>query len=414
MKNNKFSKIFEDNRVLFVFSLLMAIMAWSYVVIFENNEHTTTIHDVPIDMQYKQSAYQSLGLDVIDTNITTVNVSVTGSRSVTGNLKAEDIIVYPNITGITGADVYEFKLTAEPSSSVKEFTINSISNDSVSVRLDKVISKEFPVEVDISTIVVEDEYMADRPFPNPSSITITGPEYKVNQINRVVAATLTTETLTQSAVLPCEIRVFDDKNNEMNTQYLNFSRDEIDITIPIMKELIVPIKLEYINVPSGFDTSTLDLDIKPSTIRLAVPAQSASSVSDFLAGYIDLSTIELDKKYTLDLKFPTGYRSLDEVKQVFLTVNGKNLEQKTISVSDIKVINDPEGKIQVLTDTIKDVVVIGDKEVLENISSGSVIAQIDAAHLPAAQGQQSIKVDLIIPSTSKAYVKGTYTVTIKI
>lgn len=181
-----------------------------------------------------------------------------------------------------------------------------------------------------------------------------------------------------------------------------------------MKELIVPVKVEYINVPAGFDTSTLNLDITPSTIRLAVPAQAASAVSDFVAGYIDLATLELDQKYTLDLKLPTGYRSLDEVKQVFATVNGKNLEEKTISVSEIKVLNDADNKIKVLTDSIKDVVVVGEKDALESISSGSVIAQIDAARLPAAQGQQSVKVDLIIPSTSKAYVKGTYTVTIKI
>lgn len=412
--NNKLSRLADSNSVLFVISLITAILLWSYVVVFENNEHTTVIRDVPIDMRYRQSAYQSLGLDVIETNITTVNVSVTGSRSVTGNLTADDIIVYPNITGIDGANVYEFKLTAEPSSSVKDFTINSISRDTVSVRLDRLVSKDFNTEVNISTIAVEDGYMADRPTTNPSTITITGPEYKVNQIKRVVASTTSTETLKQTAILPCDIHLYDENDTEIDTKYLSFSKDEIDVTIPIMKEITLPVKVEYVNVPDGFDTSILSLQIKPSNLRLAVPAHLADSLSEFVVGYIDLATLKTDEEYTFDLKFPTGYRSLDEIKQVFASVDGKGLEEKNIVVSEIKVINDPDNKIKVMTDVIKNVTILGSKEELENITEGSVIAQIDASRLAGAQGQQSVDVQFVIPSTDKVFVKGIYTVTVKI
>jgi len=58
--------------------------------------------------------------------------------------------------------------------------------------------------------------------------------------------------------------------------------------------------------------------------------------------------------------------------------------------------------------------VMGDKEAVEALSSGSVIAQIDATRISAAQGQQTVEVSFIIPSTEKAYVKGVYTATIKI
>ncbi|MEG1783155.1 MAG: hypothetical protein RR253_07900, partial [Oscillospiraceae bacterium] len=127
-----------------------------------NNEHTTIIRNVPINMQYRQSAtYQSLGLDVIEMDIKSVSVSITGPRSVTGDLTAEDIIVYPTIVGIDGAGKYTLKLTAEKTSSVKDFSIGSMSHDTITVRFDRLITKEVPVEMDISSVSVSSEYIAD-------------------------------------------------------------------------------------------------------------------------------------------------------------------------------------------------------------------------------------------------------------
>ena len=100
--NSRLSKLLDDSRFLKFISVVMAVILWGYVVVFVNNEHTTTIRDVPINMQYRASAYQSMGLDVIEMDITSVDVSVTGPRSVTGDLTADDIIVYPSITGIDG------------------------------------------------------------------------------------------------------------------------------------------------------------------------------------------------------------------------------------------------------------------------------------------------------------------------
>lgn len=411
--NSKLSKLLDDSRFLKLISVLMAIVLWSYVVVFVNNEHTTTIHDVPINMQYRASAYQSMGLDVIEMDITTVDVSVTGPRSVTGDLTADDIIIYPSITGIDGPGNYTFILTSDKASNISNFTINSYSRDSVTVRLDRLVSKEFPVEVDISSIVVDANYMAERPTTNPATITITGPEYKVNSVARVVAATITTETLSQTAVLPSTIRLYDANGGEIDDKLLSINVAEVDITIPIMKEVTLPVKVEYVNVPNGFDTSVLKQTLSASEIRLSVPAQTASSLTDFVVGYIDLATLKTGEKYTFDLKLPSGYRSLDEVTQISVTVSGDNLTERVMNVSEIKIINDSAGDIRLLTKVINNVTIVGEKSAVDALSAGSVIAQIDAATLSAAQGQQSVEVDFLIPSTEAAYVKGVYTVNIK-
>ena len=411
--SNKLYRLLDDNRFLKFISVCIAIVLWGYVVVFVNNEHTTTIYDVPVNMQYRRSAYQSLGLDVIETDIATVDVSVTGPRSVTGDLKAEDIIIYPAITGIDGAGTYTFQLTSDKTSNVSNFTINSFSKDTVTVRFDRLVTKEFPVEVDISSVVVDSNYMADRPSTNPSTVEITGPEYKINTISRVVAATISTETLSQTSVLSSEIILYDENSNVVDEKLLSMNVADVDITIPIMKEVILPVKVEYVNVPSGFDTSTLKQTLSADSIRLSVPAASVSSITDFVVGYIDLATLKTDEKYVFDLKLPQGWRSLDEVTQIQATVSSKNLAERVMNVSEIKVINDAANSISVITKVINNVTIVGEKSAVDALSAGSVIAQIDAATLTAAQGQQSVEVDFLIPSTEAAYVKGVYTVTIK-
>ena len=414
MKNSKLSQLLDNKTVLWLISLLTAIILWAYVVVYVNNQHTTVIHNVPINMQYRATVYQSMGLDIIETDIPAVDVSVTGARSVIGDLTADDIIIYPNITGIDGRGTYTLTLTAEPTSAVKNFTISSLSSDSVNVRLDKVVTKEFSLQTDISSVTVAEGLIADMATATPARLTITGPEYKMNNIKRVVATTLAEKNLTQSSVLPAVIRLYDENGGEIDHSLLTFDKETIEVTIPIMKELTLPMKVEYVNIPAGFDTSILDISLSINEIRLAVPAKDAGSLTEFVAGYIDLSTLQTDQPYVLDIKLPTGYRSMDDITQVNATVSSENLTERIINVDEIKILNDANGSIQVLTQIISNVHVIGDKEAVGALSSGSVIAQIDATRISAAQGQQTVEVSFIIPSTEKAYVKGVYTATIKI
>ncbi len=413
MKRNSLQNIFENNKVLMLLSFLLAVLLWGYVVLNVNNQHTTVIRNVPINLTYRQSMYQSMGLDIIESDITTVDVTVTGTRGITGNLKAEDILIYPNITGVSGRGKFTFPLTAEKTSSLKDFNIDSISSNNVTIRLDSLITKEFSVGVNISTISVDGDCIADKPTATPATLTITGPEYKVNSISRVEAATVMNETISQTSILPARLMLYDENGAEIDQNLLTLSVDTFDVTIPVMKEIDLPVKVEYVNIPTGFDTSILHQSLSASHLRLAVPANRAASASELVVGYIDLNTLEPEKSYTFDLQLPTGYRSMDQVTQISATISGSNLVEKRMNIDDIKVINDSTNSINVLTEVIKNVVIVGEKADVDALADGDVIAQIDAGKLELATGQQTVEVSFVLPSTNAAFVRGSYTVSIR-
>ena len=96
------------------------------------------------------------------------------------------------------------------------------------------------------------------------------------------------------------------------------------------------------------------------------------------------------------------------------SANGADdMARKNISVSEIKVINQGNRQVEVLTDVINNVEIVGKKSVVDKLSGDSIVAEIDMTKVSLAQGQQTVQVEIIIPSTSEAYARGTYYATIK-
>ena len=124
--------------------------------------------------------------------------------------------------------------------------------------------------------------MADMPTVNPGTVNISGPEYKINSIAKVVAVTSENTTVSRSTVLTGLIKLYDENDVEIDKSLLTLSFETADVTVPVMKEVTLPIKVEYVNVPEGFNTDVLHQSLSVSELKLAVPAQYAASLSEFV------------------------------------------------------------------------------------------------------------------------------------
>ena len=411
MKNSKLQNLLDSKRFLVVVSFLLAVVFWTIVVTFFSTEARTTIEDVPVNFDYNAS-YLNLDLEIIEKDIETVDVVVTGPRNIIGALTKDDIIVYPQFTNVREAGRYSLALNAVKTSAVMEYQIESLSSYQVSARFDRLVEKTFSVDVDVSNLTIPGEFMVDKIYATPEDVTVKGPENSINLIEKVVA-TVQAQEITQSSVLPATLTLYDANGDIVDSTYVQFEQEEFTVTVPVLTEVVLPVKVDYINVPQGFDTSVLKTTLSHSEIRLAVPTRVAQNLTEYVAGYIDLKTLETERPYVFDVTLSGSYKNLDEISQISATVAQDNLAAKTVSVSEIKILNQGQQTVEVLTKTISNVQIAGEKDVIESLSAGSVIAQIDMSKVSLAQGQQTVEVDIIIPSTSKAYARGTYYATIK-
>lgn len=411
MKKSKLKLFLDSKYFTMLLSFVMAVAIWIVVVTFFSTEARTTIKDVPIDIDYN-SSYLNLDLEIIDQSIETVDVTVVGPRDVVGSLTKDDVIVYPNINNVKMAGRYDLSLNAVKKSSIMEYQIESLSSYQVAVRFDHLTEKAFKIETDISNLTIPEDLMVDKITISPDNVVVKGPENTVSKIAKVVA-TVQQQELNQTAVLPADLVLFDENGVELEETHISYDVEEFNVTVPVLKEITIPVVVDYTNVPAGFDVSTLKVALSQNEITLAVPSRSADGINQFVVGYIDLGTLEADSPYVFDITLPAGYKNVKEVAQISATVSGEKLDSKSVSVKEIKLINAGEQKVEVLTEVINHVEIVGEKSVVKELSADDVIAQIDMTQVALAQGQQTVEVDMIIPSTDKAFVRGTYYVTIK-
>ena len=411
MKKFKLQNLLESNRFTLFLSFVLAVLLWVVVVTSFSTDARTTIKNVPINVDYN-AVYQNLDLEIIDMDIQTVDVTVAGPRSVIGNLTKDDIIVYPQFSSVRVAGKYDLALNAVKTSGIMEYQIESLSNYQVTARFDSVIEKTFPIEIDVSNITIPGEFMVDKIYTTPGSVTITGPEKSVSLISRVVTK-VEKQEVSQTTVLPATLVIYDETETEIDSTHFTYDQDEFTVTVPILKEVVVPVKVEYINIPDGFDVSTFDVKFSQKEIDIAVPARIAESMTSFTAGYIDLKTLAFDSAYVFDLTTQTGYKFLDGITEISATVSAEGISRKNVSVSEIKVINQGDREVEVLTDVIHNIEIVGETSAVEALTGDNIVAEIDMTKVSLAQGQQTVAVDIVIPSTDAVYARGTYYATIK-
>ena len=103
--------------------------------------------------------------------------------------------------------------------------------------------------------------------------------------------------------------------------------------------------------------------------------------------------------------------SLDGVSTVTIQFDTTEMATRTFSISNIRPVNVPSTiNLEVLTTLIRDVRVYGPADEIAQLTADSILAQIDCQDLNVTSGQQTIPVSIQIPSSSRIFAVGNYTV----
>ncbi len=416
MKNSKLSKLFEKRWFNILLSVVIAFIVWAIVAFNVSPETTRHITDIPVNLNVPTAAFHSLGLEIVDEGEFTVTVEVSGERNVIGSLTKDDITVTPTFTAVNQAGTYKLKLVATKNNSLKVYNIISIAPESITLDFDIAATKKLTVEPSIEGLDVADGFLVGSITATPQEITIRGPESELAKISRASAfVTLNGDPLTATTVVTSDIVLIGESGEIQPTDNLVLSSDTADITIPVYKKGILNLEIGFINEPDGFDTSTLDYVMSNSSIPVAAAEATIDNLSDKIVGYVDLADFEIGKTYTFELELPSGIVNLDNIATVTVTFPKEGLATRSIKVDDIRFDNLPSNyDIEILTDTINNVTLIGPSDRIDNMLSGSVIAVIDINEINIDKGEFSVPVRFVIPSDSTVWVSGKYSALISV
>ena len=412
------NNIFKDKRIMAVISLAASFILWLTVSLILRPTGEVVVQGVGVNVNVQSGVLAELGLSAIEGAENTVNVTISGSRSVIGGISAEDISISPSLSGVSGAGVYELDLRAVKNSS-KDFEIVGISPEKMVVKFDKYVDKT----VEVSYVIngeynIPDELIQEEIYTDPQYVVVTGPEIDIAAIDGAVVEVFLSGDYNSTIAAVGEIVLVDEDKNpvDYNEDEISISTDVATVYIPVHKSANIPLSFEYTNIPEYFDISNISYTLSETYIAAEAEDYIIDKYSDIFLGYVDIRDITLENpSFIFNPKIPDGISLREPIEEVTINFDLTGYAQSTFNATQINIINVP-GEYKITPNSSKiAVTLIGPEEVINNISAKDIVVQIDMSTKEITQtGQYRVQADVFLPGGENAWAIGTYSVTITV
>lgn len=411
-------KIFKDKRLVLLISLALSFLLWLTVSLVIRPTGEIVVQGVGVNVNVQSGILGELGLSAIEGAENTVNVVISGSRSVIGGVSPEDISISPSLSGVSGAGVYELQLKAHNTSS-KDFEIVEIKPSSMVVKFDKYVDKTVRLEhIIVGDYNIPDQYIQEETYTNPSEIVITGPEIDIEKIESAKVEVELYGDYSGTAAVEGEIVLYDEKGEK-----IDYDRDEIKLSaetatvyIPVHKTAKLPLSFEYTNIPEYFDPSNLKYTLSAADVLVEGEDHIIDRYSDIFLGYVDMRTITLEKpSASFRVELPEGIIAQNFINIINIDFDLTDYVESTFNATQINIINVPKEYKITSNATKVPVTILGPSEVINELSAKDIVVQIDMSTREITQtGQYRVQADVFLPGGQNAWAVGNYTVTITV
>ncbi len=403
-----FKKLAENMRKDFgmrIVSLLIALGAWFVISVSAYPTTTVTYRNIAVEVDLEGSAAERNRLSVIDISEETVKATIKGQRASIGGLSSSDFVARPEITEVNDAGEYELKLNIECKDKNADFEYTVVP-DKIKVSFDKIVSKSFDLTADIPNIVAADGYLKGNAEVTTPSITITGPEERVNYITRCKIQNLTEMELTESMeISEGNNLVLYHNNTVISSEGLSLSKNSFAINVPVTMRKTLPLVVSFINVPENLSLEDIEYTQSVKEIEVAAPPEKIENLGEIYLCTIDLRKVTPGYTVTVPLEFTeeSEMENLSQVSEVTLEFPLENLTTRMITVSrnDIVIINKPADYDIIPATTGWDITFVGEEEVLERLTVDDIVVQLDLSSVSS-----SITSNVYIRAPIKVYVPG--------
>lgn len=340
-----------------------------------------------------------------------VTVQIEGKRYDISDLKAADFTAEVDLSSVRSAGTYNLPIKVT-SKTNRTLYITNTQPEQLSVTLDEIISKEFPVQGTADVSLPADYYL-DKITASPANITLTGSASVIGKVTKVEAKSTLHGNISESQQTGSEIIVYG--ANGVISEGISLSTDNITINIPIFKQKELPLKFSIINYPSNFNIDSLKYAIKPKTLTVAAPDESINNISELDIGTINLSDITLDKTSYILINLPEGYKNLSGDGRAIIEWDTDDYGKLDFDVpnENINITNPPNNfDVSLITNSLR-VTVIGPSDDLSTIISSDITVNVNLLGAQIHEGSQDVSVSVQIKGARQnCWVSGDYKVTV--
>ncbi len=337
-KRLSFTELLNDNRFLLIISFLISFVLWMWVSIEKSPETQRVISEVPVQINLEDSVPKQLGLEVFGNSEFKIDVTVKGKKYVTSSLSADDIVVTANTNYVDGSGVKNLQLKVAQKESNSEYEIVSYSSNYIEVYFDTYKEVELPIEGKIETSLdtfVPDGCIVGDTVLSKNTVLISGPATEVNKISSICANINIDEVLDKTTTFDPVFQIITSDGSSLEYVKMKTEESDITVTVPVLKEVVLPAVVEFRNTPSYFIKNPLEYTVYPANVKVAVPVDMIDKVTEFVVSTIDFADISGSvNTFNFDLnQVNSAYKVTDKnVTEFTVRIDASQMVSRTISV----------------------------------------------------------------------------------
>lgn len=417
LKNFSLRKLLYNKKFTIPFSIFLAFALWLTIMINEKPIMDRTFTDLTANINIENTLVSENDMSIIgDISAQRFTVSVRGPSYQVGALTTSDISLYASAATVDAPGEYNLEVAAMRNTANSEYEIISISPSTINVSFDYIDTKEFTITPSALGAVASEGLIAENGVVSgteSNTVTIKGPRAVINKIEKVVAVAEVNKTLSASATFDANIVIYDEDEKVIEQTNLTLSTQKVKVMVPISKKKTVPVKVEYTNLPAGFNKDSIRATVDHPTVTVIGTPETVDKTTQVSLSAIDITTVSsAASSFDVSPKLPEGVRLLDSIDSFTVTLNTSGYIEKTISVSKVEYSGLGSGLKASGADILRNVKIYGPRASVNKINDTNAIAVLVLTDKKA--GEHTVTATIKFEGYNNVWAVGTYNTSVTI
>ena len=406
-------KIYNIKAFWMIVSLLASLAIWVYVTSVETDESKTTFRGVKVELVGEDILRDSKNLVVTDMDTSTVTVEVVGPRRIIGSLSSDQLVAQVDVSKLSRAAYtsQQYTIVYPDGTDTSKLSENRRTPETINFMVSAQTSKSIQVRGSFDGSLAEG-YTAEMPVFEPSTITITGSEAYLKDVE-YAWVTFSKENVDSTYSVETGFTLMDANNEPCSTTGISFSTDVVTATLPLLTLKEVNLDVNIIE-GAGATKANTKITIDPVSVTLAGDSSLLAGMNKIILATIDLTDFSSTFTETYTIPIDNELKNTTGITKATVTVEIVGLETKTFRVTNFSCINATEGyEADIITES-KEITLRGTPEALAQIKDENIRAVADLTDYKESTGTYMPQVKVYVDGFTDVGAIGENTISIEI
>ena len=406
-------KIYNSKAFWMIVSLLASLAIWVYVTSVETDESKTTFRGVKVELVGEDILRDSKNLVVTDMDTSTVTVEVVGPRRIIGSLSSDQLVAQVDVSKLSRAAYtsQQYTIVYPDGTDTSKLSENRRTPETINFMVSAQTSKSIQVRGSFDGSLAEG-YTAEMPVFEPSTITITGSEAYLKDVE-YAWVTFSKENVDSTYSVETGFTLMDANNEPCSTTGISFSTDVVTATLPLLTLKEVNLDVNIIE-GAGATKANTKITIDPVSVTLAGDSSLLAGMNKIILATIDLTDFSSTFTETYTIPIDNELKNTTGITKATVTVEIVGLETKTFRVTNFSCINATEGyEADIITES-KEITLRGTPEALAQIKDENIRAVADLTDYKESTGTYMPQVMVYVDGFTDVGAIGENTISIEI